>query len=464
MSKKPMYLKRRASSKMLAAVLVIIGIVALHWAVKDEKKPLDNKYDFVIEQTDFKGQVEEITAPKSKVKAYYMYQKGRLTSYSLIFAQAGSAYEPAGKEGVALLTAAVMKEGAGWWSAKELRNLLRRDGIRLGFAADKDNFNATLTFPQDKITEAVKYLREIFKDPHFEAKYLENAKDNQLKTLAAETENPAVQLGLQFGKMMFGDFAYGRNPLGSAESIKGISRRDLVALVRNNLNRNKLFVGIVGGLSKEEAAERLDEILMPLSEGEYKDIGAAQINWRQEGVKMPRDMVQNILVYATEAACRQCADFYPLYMANYLFGGAGLNSRLNQRMREAEGVTYGASSWLELNDKANWLEVNFAAAGDKAEKAKQLFAEEWRKVQTEGFSAEELQRVKNYMTASFNLRFASTTGIAEMLAYCQKYGLGIDFLQKRNQLVEKVSLDELNAAARKYFGDNVLSGEIGNIN
>ena len=59
------------------------------------------------------------------------------------------------------------------------------------------------------------------------------------------------------------------------------------------------------------------------------------------------------------------------------------------------------------------------------------------------------------------MRFASLAGIAEMLAYMQKYGLGADFLQKRNDYVEAVTLEQLNQAAKKYFDSNLLQAEIG---
>ena len=127
MSKKPMYLKRKASSKILVllivlAFLAILHLVVLHLLAKNEEEKVieqeEPAKEEVILQSEFKGRVEEIVAPKSQIKAYYMQLKSNLVALSFMFDQAGYAYTPQGKEGLAQIAAATLKEGAGWWTAK----------------------------------------------------------------------------------------------------------------------------------------------------------------------------------------------------------------------------------------------------------------------------------------------------------------------------------------------------------
>lgn len=464
MGKKPMYLKRKTSSKMVVLFLCLIVFVVLHLIVGSEK-PTDEPV--VIEQkaiptSEFKGKAQKIIAPKSQIEAYFMHQKSNLTAISFIFEEAGYAYDPQNKEGLAQIAAATLKEGAGWWSAKELRNLTGSKGIKIGFAAQRDDFAGSITFPKQAQEEAIKFLREMFKNPHFEDKYVDNAKNSNIKLLEVEKEDPQTQLALEMESKIYGDFVYARNPLGKIEDIRGISRRDLLNFVKNYLGKNKIYVGITGDLSVAEAQELIDDLFANLPIVADKDIGRPQINWMQPTLQISRKQEQDIVMYAAPGTCRLCDDFYPLYIANYLFGGAGLNSRANQLLREEKGLTYGVYSQLDINDKANLLTAAFSSAADKTALAKDLFIKEWQRTGKEGFSEEELRQAKDYLTASFNLRFASTAGIADMLAYMQKYGLGIDFLQKRNRLVEEVSLQQVNAAAAKYFTNQLLQAEIGN--
>ena len=117
---------------------------------------------------------------------------------------------------------------------------------------------------------------------------------------------------------------------------------------------------------------------------------------------------------------------------------------------------------MTIGDKSNLILAGFSSSKDKYDEAKKIFLQEWQKVREKGFDEAELQAAKDYLTASYNLRFASTIQIADMLAYMQKYDLGSDFLQKRNTYVESVTKEELNQAAGKYFNNNLLQAEIGN--
>lgn len=464
MGKKPMYLKRKASSKMVVLFLCLVVFVVLHLIVGSEKTVSE---PVMVEQnslptSEFKGKAKEIVAPKSQIKAYFMHQKSNLMAISFIFEEAGYAYDPKNKEGLAQIVAATLKEGAGWWSAKELRNLTGSKGIKIAFSAQRDDFSGSIIFPNQAKEDAIKFLREMFKSPHFEDKYVDNAKNSNIKLLEVEKEDPQTQLVLEMENKIYGDFVYARNPLGKIEDIKNINRRDLLNFVKNYLGKNKIYVGIIGDLSVADAQNLIDDLFASLPEVTDKDIGRPQINWMQPPLQISRKQEQDIVMYAAPGTCRLCDDFYPLYIANYLFGGAGLNSKANKVLREEKGLTYGVYSQLDINDKANLLTAVFSSAADKTTLAKDLFVKEWQKTGKEGFSEEELRQAKDYLTASFNLRFASTSGIADMLVYMQKYGLGIDFLQKRNRLVEGVSLQQVNDAAAKYFTNQLLQAEIGN--
>ena len=87
-----------------------------------------------------------------------------------------------------------------------------------------------------------------------------------------------------------------------------------------------------------------------------------------------------------------------------------------------------------------------------------LFKQQWELFGSKGVSAAEVEQAKNFLTASYNLRFASIGNIADILTAMQKYRLGQDFLQKRNSYIEAVTVDEVNAAAAKYFNKDRLQG------
>jgi zinc protease len=411
----------------------------------------------------FQGQVEEITGATSGVKGYFMsLPDSPLVSISLIFNQSGSAYEALDKQGLTELVASTLSAGTKKLSAKQVTDALRLYGADLNVSSNKDSFTIDMSVVVDQQAPAAELLAQILQAPKFEKPYVQTAQAQILKALEAQHEQVASELGLAFATKLYGEHPYGRDSLGTPETVMQLTSADLQAFVQNHFAKNNVFIGIAGKLQQAEAVAIIDMLFAALpDEALQEDLPVAQIDYNQAKLQIQRKDGQNMTTVAVAGTCRKCEDFYPLYMANYLFGGAGLNSRLNQRIREQEGLTYGGYSALALHDKANLVTAGFSATADKYAQADKAFKEEWLRVSAQGFTEEELQSAKNYLTASYNLRFASTSGIAEMLAAMQKYDLGLDFLQKRNEYVENVTLQQLNQAAARYFVQPMVQVEIG---
>ena len=462
MSRRPIYMRSNKGSY----VLLVMFLAVVVWLVYgyDKSFPLQSLVEnSELKGKNFQGNVIELRAPKSGIVFYYMKETTNpLVSMAFLFDKSGTSYVEDNKEGLAGLVASTIKDGAGRLSAETLRDMLAVKGIKIGFMADKDVFSGQISMPKNVLSEAAYYLKDILQTPHFSQAYVQSAKAQIMKSLETEKENISKELSLEFIKNLYLNHPYGRNPLGRLETLASLSRDDLKRFVKAYLVKDNLFIGLVGDLSEDDAKKFVDDIFEGLPQkSKIKELDDVVIDWDKPVLEIKRDNGQNIVAYASEGTCRKCDDFYPLYIANYLFGGSGINSKLNQQIREKEGLTYGGYSVLSVNDKSDLILAGFSATADKIVLAKQLFDDVWFGIANEGFSEEELKSAKNYLTASYNLRFASIVGIAEMLAYMQKYQLGLDFLQKRNGYIENVSLKQLNAVAKKYFGSKRLQAEIG---
>lgn len=466
MSRRPIYMKNKNKSYWLIfLMLVVIGWIFFGY---DSSSVLNSLVDnSKLKGRTFQGVVEEITSDKGRIKAYFIEEKDSpLVSISFIFSEAGVAYDPKGKEGLAKLVSSSMLAGSQKMSSEELSDYTGIKGINISFSASMDSFTGQMTASKENFSDAISVLHQVLISPRYERKYVENNKDVMIKSLKVEKESPAKELNLAFNELIYGDYPYGRNPLGDIKAIESITRDDLKAFVKNNLSKSNLFVGIAGNISKDEAIDALKKIFGDLAiKNKTSKLEFADIDWAKSKISINRENAgQNIASFAVKGTCRKCDDFYPLYIANYLFGGSGLNSKLNQKIREQEGLTYGGYSGLVLLDNANLITAGFSATPDKYAKAEKLFKQEWINVCKNGFNETDLKSAKKYLTSSYNLRFASTIGIAEMLAYMQKYDLGLDFLQKRNQYVEEVTLEQLNRVSADYFTENMLQAEIGSFN
>ncbi len=447
----------------VALVLILLAIVGF-WGCRSKfygaykaEKTIENT---ILKNRTFNASVEEICSPKLGIKAYLLKDSHNpIVSLNFSFENTGYAYDDAHEQGIAQMAAALLTEGAGKYKAQELKEKMEERAIRVGFAAGKDDFGGSLLTTTDHLQEAAQYLNLMLTEPRFDEADLQRVKAQILDALKRQHERPERELELVFAREMYGAHPYGRNPLGQAADIERVSAADLRRFVKNKFSRGNLLVGLAGDVDAQSGGAFLDKVFAGLPADKVQaSIPPAETEFDGRLVQIRRGDGQNMLLAAMPAIGRTHKDFYPLFTANYIWGGAGLNSRLSQRIREQEGLTYGIYSYLSLSDKSPLLIVGFAATADNFEKAKKLLYEETDKFVDEGIDAEETAQAKNYLTASYHLRFASIENIAEILTAMQKYNLGLDFLQKRNDYIAHIKPEDVNRVIKKYFNKQLLTG------
>ena len=405
----------------------------------------------VLKGRKFQAQVQPLQS--GEVSAYFLEEHSNpIVSIRFAFQYAGVAYETEEKSGLSPLLAEMLTAGGGKYDAETFKELCAEYGIKVGFSAGKDDFGGWLQFPREYMREAVQIFQAALYFPHFDEDYLNVAKAQQLMLLKMQKERPEKVLAEEFKQFLFAGHPYERNALGRPEIVTALTAEDLEENRQTKLARSNLLVALAGDLSADEAKQLLDDLFGALpAENDGEKLVPLTIETSGAELAVHRKSAQAVMHFAAQGTFRNSVDFYPLYMANYIFGEAGLTSRLNKHIREEKGLTYGIYTYLSISDAAALIEGGFSATPDNFTQAKEILLAEWQRLSEEGVSAQELDAVKKSLLASYNLRFAEIDGIAEMLLAMQKYGLGIDFLDKRNDYIAEVSLQEVNAAAKKYF-------------
>lgn len=436
----------------LLAALVIYGGWRLynHWFVFNPRVILDNA---TLKEKSFDTEVKEITSPKAKIKAYLFQDKTNpIISISFLFKNAGLSTDEGAESGISTMVAALLTEGAGNLDSQAFKELLEQKAIGMGFSVDMDDFSGRLLTTRENMDTAFKLLNMALTKPRFDAEDVQRTKAQMLTALKRQVEHPSGILALAAAKEIFGEHPYARNPIGDAKVIKNISKAQLQNFVQNHISRSNLMIGIAGDVSEEEAGKIVDKIFANLPEnGRIVFVREAELTFDDRVKNINQPSAQIISSFATKGIARQHPDFYPLYIANHILGGAGLNSRLSVAARENEGLTYGIETYLSMQDKAPLIRGGFSATPENFNRVVEIVKQQWAKMAKDGVSEKELDEAKDYLIASYNLRFASIDTISAILVYMQKDNLGLDFLQKRNAYVRQVMLDDVNRVAKEYF-------------
>lgn len=457
--------RRRGKGIVIVAIIAALSFIgASYWKFAQKSSDLQSLVDdSELKNVSFEANITEIKSPQLGIKAFLLEDtENPIVSISFIFKNAGYASDNDNEDGIAAMTAALLGEGAGNYSAIQMKEELESRGIRISFNADKDDFTGALLSTKENLSKATKLLNLMLVHPRFDDADINRVKQQMISALLRQKENPNQVLQLEFNKELFGKHPYARNPLGNKNDILMINREKLQNFVKDNLIIKNLLVGVAGDVNREEAEQLLDIMFENVAQsGRLNFVRDADLSFDGRIRQIDKKIGQNITLRALQGVGRKHEDFYPLYVANYILGGAGLNSRLSQKIREENGLTYGVYSYLLLDDKAPLIVAGFASTADKYNEAEKIFENEWKIFAQNGVSQKELQQAKNYLTASNNLRFASIENVSAMLAAMQKYNLGLDFLQKRNDYINQIDLDDVNQVIKKYFTTQMVGVRIG---
>jgi zinc protease len=256
--------------------------------------------------------------------------------------------------------------------------------------------------------------------------------------------------------LVFGDHPYGASRDGTAETVTGLTQDDLVAAHQMALTRANVYVGVAGDITPEELGPFLDALLGDLPEGTPLEIAEAPYLLSGGKTVVPFDTPQSVALFGHRGIARDDPDFFAAFIANEVFGGGGLQSRLSDEVREKRGLTYGIGSFLSELDGAPLLLGQTATENSRMAESIEVIKAEWARAATKGFTPEEVEEAKTYLTGAYPLRFDGNGPIASIMVGMQMEGLPIDYIETRNDKVNAVTVADVNRVAAYLYDPEAL--------
>lgn len=362
----------------------------------------------------------------------------------------GSTADPAGKEGTAHFLTGMMDEGAGDLDSAAFQ--ARRDelAMKMSFDSSFDNFTGKFQTLTDKRDESFALLKLALTAPRFDQASFERMRDQFIIGARQSEEDPDTIASNTWMALGFAGHPYGRRSEGSPASLATITPDDLRAMHKKLFSRRGLKIAVVGDIDEQTLARLLDETFGALPDTEPPaPPPLAHIKAKGSTTVIDRDIPQSVVVLGHEGILRGDPDFIPAFVTSFVLGGGGFGSRLMEEVREKRGLTYGVSVGLYPFDRAGLVWGALSTRNEKAAEAISVTKDTMKRFAEEGPTAEELADVKTYLTGSYALRFDSNAKIAEQLLGLQEQGLGIDYVNNRNAMIDAVTLEQAKAQAKR---------------
>lgn len=385
----------------------------------------------------------------------YIMPTRRLPLVTLrLVVRAGSVNDPAGKEGLASLTADLLTQGAGPRNARQIAEDIAFVGGTLEASAGLEQVVVECEVLRKDFPLGLELLHDVTVRPTFPAEEFARRKDEALGAIVARKDDPETVADDALGPLVFGKSPLAHPALGWEASVDSLEPADVAAFHAAQFRPDNTILAVVGDVNETTV---------------LADLEKAFADWRANGPKprdaytaVPQPLGHRVLVVdkpeVTQAqirlACvgvpRNHPDYYPILVANTILG-AGFTSRLVNEIRVAEGLTYSISSRFGMFRNGGTFRIATSTRNETVRKTIDATIQVVKKLLGQGPSDEELETAKRYLTGQFPLGLQAPDALAAQLLDIEFYGLDPGYVETFNDRVNGVTMTDARRALKSYF-------------
>ena len=369
----------------------------------------------------------------------------------VLVTRAGGYADPPALAGRAALAADLLDEGTASRSALEIAETADQLGASLYSRATWDEIAVGLHVLAPRLEPALALLIDVALRPAFTADEIERKRKERLAAIVQEQDEPRILASQGFARAVYGgEHPFGAPLGGTARSVQALDRDAFAGFYAGRQRPGNGFLVVVGEV-------RTDAVLTALED--------ALAGWQDEPVppdaslpapvRVPRIHLldrpgapQSEIRVGHEGAARGTPDYFPMLVLNTILGGA-FTSRLNSRLREEKGFTYGAGSAFAFRRHGGPFVASSAVFTGATAEAIGIVLHEMRRIRDERVTASELERARSYLALGLPRRFETTGDVARLVIEQELYGLGADFYTTFVERVRAVSAQQVQEAAER---------------
>jgi predicted Zn-dependent peptidase len=365
--------------------------------------------------------------------------------------KSGTAFDPAGREGLAGATASLLNKGTTSRNAKEVAEAIDFIGASIGAGAGEDWTSVTATALTEFLEPALEIMADMVINPTFPTDELEIERKRFLTGLKLELSDPGSVAQRQFIQGLYGKHPYGSLP--TVASVEGMTRDDMVAFHRSYYRPdNSLFV-IAGAVDPDDMVKLLNKHFGKWKSGKVESVAMAAPPTR-EGRKIrfyhkPGSVQANVLLgHLIEPATDP--DWPALDVALRIFGG-GSQGWLYRTLREEKGYTYGSYASGAKRISRGYLQASAEVRNEVADSSLHEMFTLLERLRSEHVPEADLTLAKDYITGSFPRQIETPQQVAGQIATTRLRGLPQDYLEKYRTWVAAVDAQEVQRVAQKHL-------------
>ena len=373
-----------------------------------------------------------------------------------LFVDAGLLREA--KPGLAYLTGRMLEEGTLGRSAEAMAEAIED----VGGALEVSSTGASLRVRAEDLELAVDWLADLAIRPAFPGDEIGWARRKIAAELQSDRDDPAFRADLLFRGLVYGNHPYSRDPRGSGREVVKLTREDVVGHYGRHFVPENSFLVAVGDFDPRKL-----EVLVRGRFGDWKPAGtplpapptlARATRPKVRRVSYPGEQVHILIGHL--GITRNDPDFDALAVADHILGsGPGFTDRLSRVIRDELGLAYSVGGGMtdSADVERGLFRIYLGTGPGEADRAIAAALEQIKVLHSGGFEDDEVDRARQYLAGSWVFDYQTVEQRAERLLELERWGLALDEPVTWPERIERVTADQVRAAARKHIDPAALA-------
>ena len=367
--------------------------------------------------------------------------------------RSGSVADPSGREGLAQMTAGLLRKGTKTRTADQISNELDFVGGTLDADATYDYTVGRAEFVRKDLAKGLDLLSDVMLNPTFPQAEVTKLQRQSIDAVKAAKDEAAGVIANYYNAFLFGQHPYARSTDGDEKSLAAITRSDVEAFYRANYTPSNVILAAVGDFQTAEMERLLADRFgawagRPAPAAALAE-PAAPTGRRLLLVDKP-DSTQTFFQIGNLGIPRTSPDRVLIDVVNTLFGGR-FTSMLNTELRIKTGLTYGARSLFDRRLARGPFVISTYTRNETTEKAIDMALDVLKRLHEKGITETDLKSAKEYLKGQYPPRIETTDQLASLLTQLEFFGLDEAEVNSYYAKIDAMTLADANRVIKQYF-------------
>lgn len=378
--------------------------------------------------------------------------------------KARACYDSVDKAGLYNFLCLMLTEGTKHYSADQLATLIESRGMT--FAVYPGGL--TMRMLKEDLSFGLEVMKEILTAPVFAKTSIEKVRDQVLTDIKNYWDDPWTFAGQLIRENVYKGHPYGKNSLGTADSVASIGKADIVQFFKSHISPHGATMAVVGDLSSHDVEHTVKEVLGSWRGAVVDDILFPDVpHIKQTEINYPINRDQVVLCFVGCSIDRKHPDYDKLLLFDQIFGGGvlgAMSSRLFQ-LREQFGLFYTIRGTVLANadEQQGMASVRTIVSMDRLAHAEKVIKQTINNT-VGSIEPDELLEAKRAIVNSLVDLFASNGSTAQTFLFLDRYKFAPDFFDTRAQSLSGITIEQVNEAAAKILNtQKMLTLRIGRV-